>query len=363
MHQKCDEISANALMCVLQKSHGDLYRALFDQHAHQKLLLLPVAQALVNVHISRKFVECHILRETEVPGYFLNLDGQAVEVNAAKVTTSFGFKNHVAANIVRDDKIHDLQNAVRVCLIDDYLLHAEHTCKDMFEIDLNDVEATVTRWCEDSAEFHKALYGALDRVKSTFVMVPGYENELCSMLCTQVENAVNAYIANKNDELKCSKHNMCELTLNFAFHYLNEHIMEHFRNTYSKQEDIVQNRIIKLRKEMNPNSTLSLLDGKRQATNHNLNPSCEALKMMAKTKLPQDKLKHLARAIQFNKPESRDEAASLFILTLVAGGLTDAVANYALVDMYASAKFCKHKVQTQHLDTFREGLQFLLEHA
>ncbi|GBE59421.1 prophage integrase, putative [Babesia ovata] len=319
--------------------------------------------------------ECHILRETEVPGYFLNLDGQAVEVNAAKVTTSFGFKNHVAANIVRDDKIHDLQNAVRVCLIDDYILHAEDTCKDMFEIDLNDVEATVTRWCEDSIEFQKALYGALDRVKNTFVMVPGYENELCSMLCAQVENAVTAYIANKNDELKCSKHNMCELTLNFAFDYLNEHIMEHFRSTYSKQEDILQvclvinmqhrnqNRIIKLRKEMNLNSTLNLLDGKRQTTNHNLNPSCEALKMMAQTKLPQDKLKHLARAIQFNKPESRDEAASLFILTLVASGLTDAVANYALVDMYASAKFCRHKVPTQHLDTFREGLQFLLEHA
>ncbi|GIX61853.1 dihydropteroate synthase [Babesia caballi] len=298
---------------------------------------------------------------------------EVVEVTARKVTTGFGFKNHIAANVLREDKVHDLQSAVRVLLIDEYLLHVEPTCRDIFEPDLNDVEATVERcggrgwcrvgrrWCLESAEFNEALTSALDKVRSTFVLVPGYEKELCSTLCSQVERAVAAYFSSKNDEHKCSQHSMCEVTLNFVFMHLNEHIMAHLRDTYQKQEDLVQNRILKLRKEMNLNSTLNLLDGKRQVTNYNLLPPCEALKMMGQTRLPQEKLKHLALAVQFNKPESRDESVSLFILALVAGGLTDAVANYALVDMYAAAKFCRHKVPTQHLETFRDGIQFLLD--
>ncbi|ORM41046.1 uncharacterized protein BXIN_0439 [Babesia sp. Xinjiang] len=322
MQQKFDEIGANALMCVLQKSHGDLYRALFDQYSQQRLLLLPVAHTLVNVHISREFIECHILRETEIPGHFLNLNGQVVEVTDRKVTTGFGFKTHIAANILREDKLHDMQKGVKVCVIDDYLMHAEPTCRDIFVLDLNDVEAVVDRWCQESAEYHDALYGTLDRIKNTFVMVPGYENEFCSILCSHVEKAVVAYLADKNDELKCSKNSMCEVTLNFAFKYLNERIITHLQRTYQKQEEVVQ---------------------------------------MAQTSWPQDKLKHLITAIQFNKADSKDESVSFFILTLVAGGLTDAIANYALLDMYAAAKFCRHKVPMQHLETFRGGLQFLLD--
>ncbi|GFE52912.1 hypothetical protein BaOVIS_003160 [Babesia ovis] len=361
MQHRFDEISANALMCVLQKSHNDLYRALFDQYAQQRLLLLPVAHILVNVHISREFIECHILRETEIPGHYLNLNGQVVEVTDRKVTTGFGFKNHIVANILRDDKVHDLQSGIKVCVIDDYLMHAEPTCKDIFVLDLNDVEAVVDRWCQDSPEYSQSLHDALERTKTTFVMVPGYEHEFCSILCSHVEKAVAAYLVDKDEELKCSKNSMCEVTLNFVLKHLHEHIMSHLKTTYEKQEDIVQTSILKLRKEMNLNSTLNLLDDKRQVNNYNLGPSCEALKMMAQTAWPQDKLKHLTTAIQFNKTDSRDESVSVFILTLVAGGLTDSIANYALLDMYAAAKFCRHKVPMQHLETFKGGLQFLLD--
>lgn len=124
---------------------------------------------------------------------------------------------------------------------------------------------------------------------------------------------------------------------------------------------------------MNLNSTLNLFDLKRQVSNYNLIPSCEALKMvgnrsvtqtipqMAETQSPHEKFKHLAKSIQFNKPESNDESVSFFILTMVAGGLPDSLANYAFLDMYAGAKFTKHKIVTQHLETFRGGLQFLLD--
>lgn len=89
--------------------------------------------------------ECHILRETEVPNVFLNLHGQAVEVTKEKVTTSFGFKNHIAADIVRDDKIHDLGGVVRACLTNDYLMHATPSCKDIFDLNLNDAQEIVDR--------------------------------------------------------------------------------------------------------------------------------------------------------------------------------------------------------------------------
>lgn len=357
----CDEISANALICVLQNSHRDLYRALFDQDSAQKLVIVPVAHSLINVHISRDFIECHILRETEVPNVFLNLHGQAVEVTKEKVTTSFGFKNHIAADIVRDDKIHDLGGVVRACLTNDYLMHATPSCKDIFDLNLNDAQEIVDSWCQSSPGFKEFIYGAMDRIKTKFVMVPGYENELCSILCSYVEKAISIYLANKNDEIQCSRDVMCQVTLNFAFTRLYDDIMAHLRDTYRKQEDIIQNRLLKLRKEMNLNSTLNLFDLKRQVSNYNLIPSCEALKMMAETQSPHEKFKHLAKSIQFNKPESNDESVSFFILTMVAGGLPDSLANYAFLDMYAGAKFTKHKIVTQHLETFRGGLQFLLD--
>ncbi|EDO07831.2 putative integral membrane protein [Babesia bovis T2Bo] len=361
MQDVYDEISANALMCVLQKSYNDLYKSLFDQYAQQRLLLLPVAHILVNVHISRDFVECHILRETEIPNHYVNLKGQVVEITDRKVITGFGFKNHISANIIRDDKVHDLDSGVKVCVIDDYLMHEEPSCKDIFILDLSDPGHVVESWCQDSSAFNGLLYSALDRIKQSFVMVPGYENEFCSILCSHVDRAVEAYLKDRDEELKSSKNGMCEVTLNFAFNYLNEHLMTHLRRTYQKPEDMLQGNILKLRKEMNLNSTLNLLDGKRQVNNYNLAPSCEALKLISLTSWPQEKLKHLATALQFNQYDSREESISVFILTLVAGGLPDAIANYALLDMYAAAKFCRHKINTQHLDTFKESLQFLLD--
>nr|BAN65608.1 conserved hypothetical protein [Babesia bovis] len=240
MQDVYDEISANALMCVLQKSYNDLYKSLFDQYAQQRLLLLPVAHILVNVHISRDFVECHILRETEIPNHYVNLKGQVVEITDRKVITGFGFKNHISANIIRDDKVHDLDSGVKVCVIDDYLMHEEPSCKDIFILDLSDPGHVVESWCQDSSAFNGLLYSALDRIKQSFVMVPGYENEFCSILCSHVDRAVEAYLKDRDEELKSSKNGMCEVTLNFAFNYLNDHLMTHLRRTYQKPEDMLQ---------------------------------------------------------------------------------------------------------------------------
>lgn len=66
----CDEISANALICVLQNSHRDLYRALFDQDSAQKLVIVPVAHSLINVHISRDFIG---RKEPDCPAMLLRM--------------------------------------------------------------------------------------------------------------------------------------------------------------------------------------------------------------------------------------------------------------------------------------------------
>ncbi|KAK1444970.1 hypothetical protein BgAZ_108760 [Babesia gibsoni] len=352
-----DEISANALMCVLKNTHEDLYRTLFNQDEAPRLILVPVAHSLINVQISQQV----IVYETEVPNLYLNLHGQAIEISGGKVTTSFGFKNHISANIIRDDKIHDTLGSVRVCLISDYLMHSTSRYKDIVDLDLEDTPAIINKWCQNNAEFNDALYGCLTKFENTFVMVPGYESETCGILCSYVENAVSIYSANRNEEINSTRNSISEVILNFVFMHLYDYIMGHFKRTYHKEEEIIQNRILKLRKEMNLNSTLNLLDVKRQASNYNLVPSCESLKMMSEAKLPEEKLKHLATSIQLNKPGSKDESVSFFILTMVAGGITDALANYAFIHMYSGAKFVKHKIVSKHLEAFKGGIQFLLD--
>ncbi|KAK2196959.1 hypothetical protein BdWA1_002208 [Babesia duncani] len=313
MANRGDEISTNALICVLQKRYPSLYKSLFNPVPFSRVILVPASHSLVNAQLNQEFID-----------HYLNLAGQGVEIHGDVVSTSFGFKNHCVCNIIKRNNIYDHSGSLKAYLVDCHLLYS--TSDDFcapFDSDASP-EQCVKRWCDDDAEFAKMFYGGLKKFKETFVLVPGYETETSNVIASIMERSIAKLLSNKRETLVSVQHNlhsMAQVALAYAFQHLHDVIWTHLKSAYAKQEDILQ---------------------------------------METADSPIKKLEHLNRAILLNARDSAEEAVSVMILTIVAGGLVNAVAHAAHLDMYAQCKFAKSSL-TYNIGILFGAITFLLD--
>uniref|UniRef100_A0A3B0MWJ4 Uncharacterized protein n=1 Tax=Theileria annulata TaxID=5874 RepID=A0A3B0MWJ4_THEAN len=125
-----------------------------------------------------------------------------------------------------------------------------------------------------------------------------------------------------------------EILLNYSFSYFFNNIWNFLSNSYHNLEDIIQNRIIKLRMELNLNLSLLIFNNRRDMNDINIIPIVEKLHQMEKSNEIEKKMRNLSEAVEMNKSESNEETVSYIILAIVVGGLKHTITHSALLYIY-----------------------------
>eukprot|EP00921_Rhytidocystis_pertsovi_P018769 GHVQ01029725.1.p1 GENE.GHVQ01029725.1~~GHVQ01029725.1.p1 ORF type:complete len:214 (+),score=32.12 GHVQ01029725.1:130-771(+) len=110
-----EDVSQHPFLTALRASFVKLYETLVKKHY---TLLVPCAAVCRGIKITQVVIECHVLQSTHIPGNFLNLLGQGVELREGCVYTSFGFKEQRVCNVLQDENMYDYGTPFKVILID-----------------------------------------------------------------------------------------------------------------------------------------------------------------------------------------------------------------------------------------------------
>ncbi|AFZ80905.1 hypothetical protein BEWA_003130 [Theileria equi strain WA] len=353
-----DDISTNPFMSILKTTYTPLYEFIFNDTETQKIIVIPASHSLVGVEITEDFIEVHVLQETAIENHYINLAGQAVEIDGDSVHTSYGFKNDCVCNIIKKDKIIESSKSVKVVVTDSHLL--ESNSKDieclLYDFD-RDVEKIVDRWSKENKEFHKTFSSDLERFRQTFVIVPGYESETANIISNMVDKSISKLLDDSKEYPRTFKDKIFRIALNYAYSNLHAAIWSYLTTSYSSKDTVIQNRITKLRNELNLNLSLLIFESRHEITKMNILPSAEALRKMENAKVPQEKLEYLDRAILLSNSSSSEDAVSLMILTIVVGGLKNPIAHAAYLDMYLKGRIVG---KSESLEVLFSAISFLL---
>eukprot|EP00745_Piridium_sociabile_P030902 TRINITY_DN51265_c0_g1_i1.p1 TRINITY_DN51265_c0_g1~~TRINITY_DN51265_c0_g1_i1.p1 ORF type:complete len:194 (-),score=10.10 TRINITY_DN51265_c0_g1_i1:642-1223(-) len=163
---RSEDIDRNPLMVSLRAHFLRMYLMLCERGG---VLLLPVASSLNGVKVTQVLIECHILFCTHIPGHFLNLIGQGVELRERRAFTSFGFKEERHCNVVQEDSLFDNGCTFKVVCVDEPIqilnpapLQAQSCTtrlKSSTTSSMESVEFTVHGWFQN----REALEQNLDR--------------------------------------------------------------------------------------------------------------------------------------------------------------------------------------------------------
>ncbi|BAM42419.1 uncharacterized protein TOT_040000786 [Theileria orientalis strain Shintoku] len=327
-----DEVAKNPFLCILENSFFPLYKSLFNS---KSIVLLPISQSLINIDITKKFIEQHILTETSIKNNFINNKGQIVELINDTFVTSFGFNNHSVCNIIKRIKIPHGSNYIEAYLIDSHLLVSNNTELTYLQYNIeDDIEVIIQRWSKDNEEFGRFFINSLNRFKSTFVLVPGYESETSNIISNITDKSIKLLLVDKKDYSEQFKRKLVEICLNYSYHYLHDLLWGYLVKSYSTKEEIIESRISKMRNELNLNLSLLIFENRHEVSNINILPSVELLHQMEATRLPLKKLNYLEKAILINNSSSEPESISLLVLALVVGNVRNAIEHYSLMKLY-----------------------------
>eukprot|EP00446_Apocalathium_sp_SHHI-4_P036965 CAMPEP_0177303650 /NCGR_PEP_ID=MMETSP0368-20130122/6245_1 /TAXON_ID=447022 ORGANISM="Scrippsiella hangoei-like, Strain SHHI-4" /NCGR_SAMPLE_ID=MMETSP0368 /ASSEMBLY_ACC=CAM_ASM_000363 /LENGTH=539 /DNA_ID=CAMNT_0018762209 /DNA_START=128 /DNA_END=1747 /DNA_ORIENTATION=- len=111
-----EDLNKNPFLCVLQKSFEGLYRRAVERG--DATLVVPCAECLDGSSFDHVFVETHVLRAAPVPGCFINLCGQGVEVKDSSVHTDLGFAEKRICEVLQTESMYEFGNHFRVLITD-----------------------------------------------------------------------------------------------------------------------------------------------------------------------------------------------------------------------------------------------------
>lgn len=186
-----EDVSANPVLTSLRVNFEKLFQVIV---AGGHVLMLPsAAAASQGIQVTQVFIESHVLQKTHVPGSFLNLMGQGVELRDGSVSTSFGFKEQRVCNIVREDNMFEFGTAYKIITIDKPLYgHFEPQAVAsqgdiakllnappsgaLFSAEAASLEKMLTEWTEVNPGLREYFDSLLDCFQRCYVLWPGLEH-------------------------------------------------------------------------------------------------------------------------------------------------------------------------------------------
>lgn len=113
-----EDLMQNPFMQVLRASFEGIYRQAAER-GERTALLVPCAECLEEKSFGQVFAETHLLQATCVPGCYMNLLGQGVEIKDTSVSTHLGFREHRTCEVLQSEFVREYDmDPFRVLVID-----------------------------------------------------------------------------------------------------------------------------------------------------------------------------------------------------------------------------------------------------
>eukprot|EP00440_Ansanella_granifera_P061217 gb/GFBE01066361.1/.p1 GENE.gb/GFBE01066361.1/~~gb/GFBE01066361.1/.p1 ORF type:complete len:461 (+),score=93.76 gb/GFBE01066361.1/:1-1383(+) len=178
-----EDLMQNPFLQVLRASFEGIYRQAAER-GERTALLVPCAECLEGESFGQVFAETHLLQATCVPGCYMNLLGQGVEIKDTSVSTHLGFQEHRVCEVLQSESMYDLGNTFKVLVVDKPLIGRHKTLPSATDrapaakasASSATAEPTADDWLNTTPSIQGDFFDQVDRFRKTFVQVLGCEH-------------------------------------------------------------------------------------------------------------------------------------------------------------------------------------------
>lgn len=367
----------NPFLRVLRASFDAIYRSAAER-GEATAVIVPCADCLETDNFSETFVETHVLYATHVPGFYMNLLGQGIEISDASVTTDLGFADVRVCKVLQAESMYDYGNNFRI-LVTDRPLVGKFRVAHVVEPGTTRLEAS--DWLNSAPAVMDELFDQVDRFRKTFVQVPGCEQSTAERIREMCDEAKKRLI--RHHKLRqLSEHRQVEYQVSravyaalhsFVFPHL-QRILEEAEqrltgqlNAYSSTRELAQREEIGLLDVRASAELLGLLDHK--ITPHEKIEAINEAHTLLQKALSSTTAGPGSQATDGQGRDSRqeitgDDVMSAFILAVHASPLQHRLAHVAHVEMYlqgAGGSEARFEEAGYAVTALQSALQFFLQ--
>jgi len=394
----------NPFLRVLRASFEDLYRRAAER-GEATMLLVPCAECLEGEGFSQIFIETHVLQAACVPGCFMNLCGQGIEIKDASVSTHLGFTEHRTCEVLQTESMFDFGGTFRVLVIDRPLIGRYRTVQSAIDRAQAAGKAKSgagpgagagaagmglpalpghsdqpAEWLNSAPAIQDALFDEVDRFRKTFVQVPGCEQSTAERIREIVDDAVKKLV--KHHQLIQPTHRK-QLELHVSrntYAVLHSFVFPHLQRILSGPEERLERGV---RSYATVADLLGAIPGAqgRGLGLVDLTGCCEQLAEIDHKITPHEKIacideahSVLQRCIAEGAKVAAiggsgsgaieitgDDVLSLFILAAYKSSLQHRLAHIAHVEMYLQGSDAQFQEGGYAVSALQAALQFFLE--
>mmetsp|Transcript_29080 Transcript_29080/g.83349 ORF Transcript_29080/g.83349 Transcript_29080/m.83349 type:complete len:472 (+) Transcript_29080:38-1453(+) len=393
-----EDTNQNPFLHALRTSYEGIYSQAVER-GEATALLVPCAECLEGDSFGKMFVEAHVLRASQIPGCYMNLQGQGVEVKESSVSTHLGFSEDRTCDVLQSESMYDYGNTFRVLVISRPLVGKYRAIPDRsparasmsamtagLPMPLSGADAPGD-WLNLAPSIQDDFFDQVDRFRKTFVQVPGCEQSTAERI-REIVNDANKRLIKHHRLAQASQHRQLDYHVSrHAYAALHSFVFPHLQRILGEPEGRLDKAIKSYA------SVGELVDAIPGAQGRGLGlvdvSGCsEQLALMDHKITPHEKiacideahslLQHCVAEGARAGPRSReggvleitgDDVLSLFILAVYGSALQHRLAHVAHVEMYlqgaagrsGSNEAARFEEAGYAVSALQAALQFFLE--
>ncbi|CAJ1428935.1 unnamed protein product [Effrenium voratum] len=182
-----EDLSQNRFLQILRASFEGIYQQA-ARRGERTVILVPCAECEAE-HFDQLFAETHLLQASAIPGCYMNLVGQGVEIKDSSVATQLGFQEHRVCEVLQSESMYDLGNTFKVLVIDKPLIGRHKPLPGAVDRAKAD-QAPPDELLMHAPVIQGEFFDQVDRFRKTFIQVPGCENRTAERIRDIVTDAV-----------------------------------------------------------------------------------------------------------------------------------------------------------------------------
>jgi len=250
-----EDTNQNPFLNRIRTSYESIYKYAAER-GESTSILVPCAECLDTDNFSTVFVEAHILRATRVPGCFLNLQGQGVEIKDSSVSTQLGFLEARTCEVLQRESTRDFGNSFWVLVIDRPLIGRFKPIADRapsmggpgtgmaagLPVNLDRAEAPGD-WLNSAPAIQDDFFDHVDRFRKTFVQVPGCEQSTAERIREIVTDANKRLIKHHRLMQERQKRQLDYYVSRNAYAALHSFVFPHLQRILASAEDKLEKAV------------------------------------------------------------------------------------------------------------------------
>merc|ERR1712150_156597 len=335
--------------------------------------------------------EAHVLQVARMPGCYMNLLGQGVEIKESTVSTHLGFPESRFCEVLQSESMYDHGNTFRVLVIDRPLIGRYRALQSTTDrgppkasaaggISSANTGATGEPgdWLNSAPAIQHEFFEQIDRFRKTFVQVPGCEQSTAERIREIVGDASKRLIRHHKLGQQSQLRKLEYHVSRHAYVALHSFVFPHLQRILASAEERLEKAIRSYA------SKGELMDAIPGAQGRGLGfvdvRSCsEQLKLMDHKITPHEKISSIDEAHAMLQrcvaegaragPRQRettveitgDDVLSLFILAIYGSDLQHRLAHVAHVEMYLQGAAARFEEAGYGVSALSASLQFFLE--